>query len=550
MDKTPQDIASKDSAYWAVYKKIILANGVTFSFDDRQYLLEPMQSREPVVCAMKATGGGFSECMGILPSLHGMIYGRYPQGVGYYFPTDTDMQDYVKSRFNPLIQMNREAIGRFLKSGKKGTDSAGLKRIGTSNLYLRGSTLNPSSTGDAKKSTKVQGIQFDRLVVDEIDQVDPDAIAKMRHRMDNACTDGVKGGKEERFIANPSDEDRGIDLYWQRSDKRYWWRKCVCGEFTCTIKEFEDDPEKSVGFYEDGKGYMKCRKCGKSLTFHGEYRYDEDVILKKNLIGYHWSHLDSLYSDPARILRDFRNPPENNLGDVWRLDLGRAYSSQDEKLRKDVVLSCCGNDGMPDRHSGPCAMGVDNDDGKHVVIGTKTHSDRYEIIKVARVDDFKGVHDLAYRYNVKSAVVDLRPNADSARDFQRNERYKIFLCEYTESPLNDASFNENTGIVKAYRTGIFDTTHRLFANGKFKIPRQSNPIEEFAIQCCNCVKSKVEDKVRNKIIYRYKKTGGGNDHYRNALNYFILAASGHRVGMVKNKYKPKHEFVDCEYQKI
>ena len=184
-----------------------------------------------------------------------------------------------------------------------------------------------------------------------------------------------------------------------------------------------------------------------------------------------------MYHDPGRILRDFRNPPEGNLGDVYRLDLGFPYSAQEDKLRKSDVLALCTRDCMPDRHSGPCAMGVDNDDGKHVVIGIKTDSDRYEIIKVARVDGFNEVHDLARRYNVRSAVVDLRPNRDSATVFQKGERYKVFLCQYTESPLSDFHFDENTGVVKAYRTGIFDATHRIITNGQIVLPRQSSAIE-------------------------------------------------------------------------
>ncbi len=530
-----------DAGYWAEANALRLANGVTFSFVDRPYLIEPMACEAEVSGSMKATGGGFSECQGILPSIHGMINHKYSQGVGYFFPTDTDMQDYVKSRFNPLIQDNPRAIGRHIKSGKHGTDAAGLKRIGGANLYLRGSTLTPSSTGgDSKKASRLTSIQFDRLVVDEIDQVDPDAIAKMRGRMQNAAIRGIKGKKEIRYIANPSDEDRGVDLYWQRSDKRYWYSECLfCGTFTDTVRDFLNDPEKTVGFYDNGKGYVRCSGCEKPLAFNNG-KYIADVPSVKNLTFYQWSHLASAYSDPGRILRDFRDPPEGNLGDVYRLDLGLAYSSSEDKLRKDVVLACCGNEGMPESHPGPCAMGVDNDDKKHVVIGLKTGSDRYEIIKVAVVADFNAVHDLARKFNVKSEVDDLRPNADMARDHQRREKHKVFLNEYTESPLNDAVFNENTGVVKSYRTGIFDTSHRVITNGMIRIPRQSKAIEEFAQQCCNCVKSKEEDKRKNIIIYRYKKTGNGNDHYRNALNYFLLACSGQRVRIV-SRYKKNRQ---------
>jgi len=529
------DSCRVSAAYWADFNELVLQGGV-FSFAGREYLYEPMESKARRACAMKATGGGFSECMGILPSIHGMIYGRYPQGVLYMFPTNDDVRDFSKSRFATLITENRSAIGKYVKSGGVGTDSAALKKVGSAFLYLRGARLNPGDegAGSAKFSTKLTGIQVDRIVPDEIDQMDSEAIAKARGRMGNACVDGVKGRSEERYIANPSDEDRGIDLYWQASDQREWFVKCPsCGAYTCALHQFINNPEKAIGFHSDGRGYVRCSKCEKPIgNSPGKWIAGRPSV--KDLEGYQWNHLSSIYHDPGRILRDFINPPEGNLGDVYRLDLGLPYSSAEDKLQKDVVLRCCGNDIMPERHDGPCAMGVDVKQVKHVVIGTRTGKDRYEIQKVAEVQSFRDVHDLAKRYNVKSAVVDIRPYEDEARQFQKSEDYKVFLCEYTESPLQEANFNDNTGVVKAYRTGIFDASHRLITDGHIRLPRRCKAIEDFAVGCCKCVKSKETNKRTGQVIYRYRKTGDKQDDYRHALNYFLLAASGWRIGRVGN----------------
>jgi hypothetical protein len=62
------------------------------------------------------------------------------------------------------------------------------------------------------------------------------------------------------------------------------------------------------------------------------------------------------------------------------------------------------------------------------------------------------------------------------------------------------------------------------------------------------VKSKEVDKKKNLTIYRYKNTGNGNDHFRNALNYFIIAANRIRVtraeGYHKRQTKAINEY-DC-----
>ena len=131
MTLTPEQIASVDCGYWAVTNKIKLQSGV-FSFKTREYQMEPLASTARRICYMKATQRGITE-IEVLRSLHGLIYGRYKRGVGYYMPSNDDVQEFGKSRFNPLIQSNPHAIGRYVKSTrKKGTDTAGLKKIGDS----------------------------------------------------------------------------------------------------------------------------------------------------------------------------------------------------------------------------------------------------------------------------------------------------------------------------------------------------------------------------------------------------------------------------------
>ena len=132
-----EQIASVDCGYWAVINKIKLQSGI-FNFKTREYQMEPMASTVRRMCYMKATQLGFTE-MEVLRSLHGLIHGRYPRGIGYYFPTNDDVQEFGKSRFNPLIQSNRNAIGKYVKTvGKKSTDTASLKKIGDGWLFLRG----------------------------------------------------------------------------------------------------------------------------------------------------------------------------------------------------------------------------------------------------------------------------------------------------------------------------------------------------------------------------------------------------------------------------
>ncbi len=212
MDLTPKEIASVDCGYWAADLYQIQLQRSKFTFTDHEYQWEPMKNRVKRVCYMKATRGGFSE-IEILKSLHGMRYGRYKEGVLYLFPTTDDVNEFSKSRFNPLLSANREAIGKYVKS----TDTASLKKIHKAFLYLRGARLS-EKRGDQAESSKMKSIGVDKIVFDEVDHMDDEVIAKARGRYYDSPW------QEEVVIGNPIIPGEGVDKQWRLSDQRYWFR--------------------------------------------------------------------------------------------------------------------------------------------------------------------------------------------------------------------------------------------------------------------------------------------------------------------------------------
>lgn len=526
-------------AYWAAESGIILANGDIFSFKDREYQGEVMDSKAKVIVVEKATGLGFSEIF-ILRTLHGCIYGKYKQGVLYLFPNDDDMQEFSKSRFGPLIKANRPTIGKYVKSvGIKSTDTANLKRIGTSSLFMSGARLTQTIGGDVqqKESAALRSKQVDCFICDERDLMDDDIEAKARGRMGNSEI------KEEVYISNPTIPNIGIDRKYQESDQKMWFNRCGCGEWTCRDEHFPD----LIGVDSSGKGYCACKKCGKPLEYNGQWVAKKPDV--KDIEGYRLSHLNSSKQDPYKILQTYRGLNDNggNIADFYKLVLGLPYIAAEDKLTMNVVLACCSQEVMPYSHNGPCAMGVDIGKIKHVVIGTRTGPERFDILKTAQVSEWSDIHDLAKRFNVRSAVLDIRPYEDEVRRFQKEERFRTFLCEYAESTALGTVYNDHTGIVKVNRTEIFDSTHRIFSKGLVKLPRECPEVKEFALQCCNTAKVLETSKKSGTSIYRYKKLG--DEHYRNALNYFYLAASGNKIARVSAN-RERQEVADNEYVRI
>jgi hypothetical protein len=543
MDLTPEQIASVDAGYWAVINKIKLQGGVIFSTKGREYQIEPLSSIVRRICYMKATQLGFTE-MEVLRSLHGCIHHRYIKGVGYYFPTNDDVQEFGKSRFNPLIQSNPYAIGRFVKAaGKKSTDTASLKKVGDAFLWLRGARMT-RKIDEQKISTKTSSIPLDRFVFDELDQMaDTDdkftIVSKARGRH------GDSELKEECFISNPTTPGFGIDTFFAKSDQRQWFRWCeACGKHTtCAELFFMEDPEKCVRLREDGTGYTTCKVCGDELKgtdsdgSPGEWvpTYPSKSAY---MHGYQLSQLTSTRNDPAEILYEYRNPPEDNLSDVVRLRLGWPHISAENKLRIQDVLNCCNESNYPlSSHSGPCLMGLDCMKGKHLIIGARTGSDSYEIyyegiIRGEGMDSWNQIEDMCKLFNVKVGVVDIRPYEDMARHFQKKVKFKVWLCEYKESTPLGSIFNPNTGLVQVCRTEIMDTSHRLVVTpGNLILPRRSDAIQEFARQLCSPFKIEELNQKTKQMIFRYRHTGP--DHFRHCLNYFLLA--GNKAGIVKNK---------------
>lgn len=541
MDLAPKDLAAMDSAYWAVLNNIRLVSGV-FTLQDHGYQLEPMQSRARRTCHMKATQGGFSE-LEILKALHSLIHRRCPQGVLYLFPTNDDMLDFSKSRFGPLIAANPESIGRFVRSGKKGTDAAGLKCVHGAFLFLRGARLTQAleSGGDGQKeSGKLRSVPVDRVVYDEWDLMDETVAGKARGRM------GHSRLKEEVFIGNPTMPDYGIAKVFQTSDQRHLFRACSCGGRTCAETSF---PE-CVKIRDDGTGYIACEKCGKPIGIEKTEWVPAERGNSSFMHGYRWSQLSSVFNDPAEILAEYNDPPEGKLENTYNLRLGLPYVAAENRLSVGVVKECCGGDCMLAKYSGPCAMGVDIGREFHVVIGPRTGKDRFQSVKLIRIpcaasqvtmeSAWRTLHDLARAFNVRSAVVDIRPYEHEARKFQKEEPYRVSLCQYDENRVLAARYDDVEGIVRINRTEICDATHQLIVEKRLVLPRDCPEVSEFASQCCNTAKKLETNKKTGAKIFRYVKLSK-DDHYRHALNYFLLAASGSRVARVgAARNRPTH----------
>jgi hypothetical protein len=512
----------EDALIWILNNKLQVAPG-PWKLKGHEYQVGWLKEDAPQQCFIKGAQIGATETL-VLRTLHGHIMNKYSQGSMYLFPTTRDVSDFSKARFDPLIQMN-PFIGEHVKAaGEKGTDAQNIKKIGRGFLYLRGAKSTKNVGGAKKSSSALKSAPVDRVVFDELDEMEPKMIELAKHRIMHSEI------KELMYLGTPTIPDYGVDRMYQRSDQRVWMLECTaCGKETCLDLEFPNSIRRRL----DGSAYRACIHCLAELHPSKGRWVAQYPSKSKDLVGWWISQLNSVYVDPSYILNMYENPPDGDLAEVMNSHLGRAYLPAENRLTQQEVFGCCGHDAELLNHDGPTCMGVDVGRELHVVIAERKTRQTLKIVKVTRVDSFNDLHDLAQRFNVRSAVIDLYPETRKVREFQKSERFQVFGCQYQDSKQSVWAWDEKDLVVKVNRTEVCDATHNLIAeSGKLELPRRSKELEDFAFQVCNIAKILEENTETGEKQFRYRKLDL-RDHYRHALNYCYLAAE--RCPVVSDK---------------
>ena len=303
----------------------------------------------------------------------------------------------------------------------------------------------------------------------------------------------------------------------------------ACGTDTCLEIEF---PNCFLEL-QDGRVIRACKKC-KTEIFPRNGRWEAQYPQKsKDLVGWWIYQLKSVFVDPAKILKAFNDPPNRNLAEVYNSKLAQAYISAENRLTVNDVYSCCGQEAMQTQDRGPCAMGVDVGKVLHVVVSFKPKEKQLQISYLARVSSFNDLHDIARRFNVRRAVIDMEPEIRKAREFQAAEPYPVFLCDYVNTPGAGTKWDEENKTVKVYRTELCDEIHDLVARGeRLILPRRCEEVEVYAREMANIAKVLEEDPETGSREYRYRKLG--DDHYFHATGYFYLAAK--QIGISQDSF--------------
>jgi len=492
---------SEPLADWALHR--VRLDGKPFRFDGHEYLRAIYDDTAPHIVLSKAAQIG-GTTWAILKAFHACVMGL---NVMYFFPTRTDVLEFSKSRVGPLLADNA-----FLSRLMKDTDTAGLKRIDSAYLYLRG----------MQSTVGMKSVPADMLVFDELDEATPGAKSMAKERLAHSDY------KRVVELSNPSLPDYGIDEAFQLSDQRHWTIRCDgCGMWTALDKEFPTKLGQEVRIIrqgEDGTLYRACPKCEDELDLDaGEWVADYP---DRDTHGYRISQLFSSKVDPGEILLEYRRTrfPER----FYNLKIGLAWADIQNRLDEAAVLACCGEHGIEERSSERCTMGVDTGKELHVVIsrwGSESRECR-EVVYIGARQDYSELDDLMVRFNVWNCVIDALPEIHATRAFANRHSGRVFLNYFVESQRGSYSWDRKEHLVRENRTEVLDASRQLIRDRAVSLPRGGQVVAEFASHLASDVKRLVEDDETGAQSYRYVRTG--TNHFSLAFTYDCVAWSRDR----------------------
>jgi len=502
---TPVTRAVSDPmAEWAVAR--IRLEGRPFRFEGHEYLRAIYDDTSPHVVLSKAAQIG-GTTWAILRSLHACLTGL---NVVYFFPTRTDVIEFSKSRVSPLLADNP-----FLSRMMTDTDTAGLKRIGESYLYLRG----------MQSTVGMKSVPADMIVFDELDETSPAAKAMAKERLAHSDY------KRMVELSNPSLPDYGVDEQYQKSDQRHWTLRCPhCGHWSSPVKEFPmklGEDVKIIRQHRDGTHYLACTKCGRELDV-AEGRWVADYP-NRSIHGYRISQLFSSKVDPSEILDEYKSTrfPDR----FYNLKIGVPWSDLERRLDIMSVLSLCTDKPMVHRSDrGACVMGVDTGKRLHVVILRREEDEdsrKQHLIHLAECEDFSDLDSLMDRFQVKRCVIDGLPETHATRDFARRHPRRVFLCFFNENQRGRPKWDGKSLTVQVNRTEALDASRAAIRERTLILPRRQALVEEFAQHMAADAKILEENEETGEKRYRYIRTG--EDHFSLAFTYALLAAPAQRV---------------------
>jgi len=431
-----EKLIRSDIIEWITQSGIKNEKGDLLEFSHHAFLVDPYRDNSKKLVCMKSAQIGFST-MAILKLF--FLAHRKKLNCIHTLPTDDDVKAFASTKVNPIVH-NNPAI-KDLMIGE--VDNTYRKQVGEAFIFWAGT----------KGQSKGIMITSDINVHDELDRSDRGTVETYGSRLLHSSFKG------EWVFSNPSRPKVGVDLFWQRSDKKQWHIKCPrCGE--------RQPLDYFVNVCKERRQFI-CRKCREVLP--GEARLTGEWVPEfpgRDWSGYHISQLIAPWVSAAEIIEAEEVKTQEYF---YNFVLGLPVIGGANQVSRSIILQCC-TDQEPDGRWK--LLGVDVGSVLHCVQGTENG-----ITRVFALPGWDDLHSYVRAQGITITVVDNAPETEEAAKFCRHFRGRAYRCIYDYDNEREEMIEwsdigqskevrvDKEGVVWAHRTRIIDHTIDTYDQG-------------------------------------------------------------------------------------
>lgn len=472
---------------WLTEQGIVSEKGEPFDWRNRPFLLDILTDMHPKQVVMACAQVGKSVTFS-LKTLFAVKHMRF--NVIYTMPTDSDVKEFVASKFNKILQSNASEF-RGMAS-----DNVDRKELNDRFIFFKG-TVSES----APISTSA-----DLLVHDEVSRSNQPAIEVYKSRTKASPYKG------RWLFSNPGPERDELDLAWQKSDQRLWTVTCAaCGQDQDLVWPDSVDIERRR---------YRCRTCDATIS-DDDRRFGRYVAQNPGaeVHGYRISHLMC----PDITLKEIIEDSEGDPGYFNNFVLGLAYTPGDLQVTKSTITDIW-TPRFSEIDVGPRFIGIDVGNIKHYVIRTAKG-----IVKIGRFTKWEDLDAIIALWKPQAGVIDAMPDNTAAKHYVETYPWMemSFFKENADNPqmIIWRGEGDRDGIVYSHRDRAIDRMLTDMIEAKWLIAAPAD--KDFGDFIKHFETLRREKVVNNKGIERYIwASTTGVDHYVFACLYADIAMTG------------------------
>lgn len=462
--------------------------GIPIEFDDHRFMYDLYNDMSPLQVWLKPPQIGATVAQ-IVKTLWCARNNKWD--IIYTLPTATDVNDMAGGKINRIVAQNP-----ILRSWVKDHDTVDQKAVGEHIIHYRG-------TFSTKQAMMVSS---DLNVHDEVDASDASVIQQYETRLQ------AKANGKRWYFSHPSLAGFGVDIQWQKSDKKEWF-------VTCPLCKAEQQLSWPSNIDQEKRIYI-CSSCKEEMTKETRKMGCWKPTSTGEFSGYHISQLMCPWITADKILKDFE---EKDKQYFYNYVLGLPFVGSENKIDPSVVLKNTVN--VTNGQEGTIVIGVDTGLPIHVTIANKEGVFYYGKLKMP-TETYDPYHELeSYLNRWPNAIIVADQGGDliGIRKLQAKYTSRVFLCYYRRDrkgmDMIKWGEGDDRGIVTVDRNRMLQLIiEQLRDTGRIRLCGSTEDWTEFASHFGNIYRISKETPYGAEYVWERN----GPDHFVHTLLYALV----------------------------